>query len=426
MFNTIFKGTAIGILNKVIAALASFIILPLMLEKLGTDTYGIWVTIVSTIGVMSFLDLGIGYTILSFVAGTADKEEISKFIKTAYTIQFYFIGTIIILFITSFYFINWGLVFNVKNLSTDTLLAILITFVFFFISIITSSIFSIQIALQKSILANTWQLCGTIVYLASIFLVLTYAPNLKWVAFTTYALPVVVATFNTITFFNKEKLYYKNKAPINWTTFRLFLTKSGMFLVLQIASLICFQSDCLILAHFLNFNDVAKFSITAKLFSIPTLLLAVYLQILWPLYAKAFKNNEWNQIKKLFSKSLLYAIAISITFIILIFLFKSPLLYYWLNGKIQISTHLLVAFGTFLIVNVIDINIASMLNGLNKIKIQIYFAILMVISNLVLSIILVDHWGIAGVVWGSTFATLFFSVLPFLFFIRKLFSENIK
>lgn len=108
MFNKIFKGTAIGLINKMIAAMASFIILPFMLSRLGTDTYGIWVTIVSTIGVMGFLDLGIGLTIINFIAGNENKQEISKYIKTAYIIQFYFIGAIVILFLGLFFFLLIG------------------------------------------------------------------------------------------------------------------------------------------------------------------------------------------------------------------------------------------------------------------------------------------------------------------------------
>lgn len=426
MLKHIFKGTAIGLLNKAIAAIASFILLPLMLKKLGTDTYGIWVTIISTVGIMGFLDLGIGYTIMSFISGNDSKLAVSKYIKTAYIIQFYFIGTIIGLFLILFYFLNWGALFNIKNISLDVLVAILITFLFFFISIITNSIFSIQIAMQKSILANTWQLLGTILYLCTLLLILIYNPNIKWVALATFAIPVLVATINTLYFFYTEKLYYRFNVNVSMSSIKSFIAKSSMFLILQIAALICFQTDCLILAHFLSFDEVAKFSISAKLFSIPTLIFAVYLQVLWPAYSKASKNGDWLWIKKYFYKSLYYAVLFSIIFILFIFLFQQQLLKYWLDGKIQISNSLLIAFSFFIVINIIDINIASMLNGLNKIKIQVYFAILMVISNIVLSIVFVNYWGTPGVIWGTSIASLFFSVIPFLFYIRKLFNENIK
>ncbi|UKT63337.1 oligosaccharide flippase family protein [Pedobacter mucosus] len=426
MFNKIFKGTAIGLINKMIAAMASFIILPFMLSRLGTDTYGIWVTIVSTIGVMGFLDLGIGLTIINFIAGNENKQEISKYIKTAYIIQFYFIGAIVILFLGLFFFVDWGQIFNIKYISFDILMAILITFVFFFFSIITNSIFSIQIAMQKSITANTWQLFGTLLYLSTLTLVLLYTPNIKWVALASFGVPVVIATINTLLFLYKEQLYYKLNVVVNIEIIKLFIGKSSMFLILQISSLICFQMDCLILAHFLNFNNVAKFSITAKLFSIPTLLLGVYLQILWPAYSKAFKNDQWSWIKKYFYRSTGYALSLSLVFVLTIFLFKDFLLRYWLGGKLQISNSLLLAFSVFVIINIIDINIASMLNGLNKIKVQVYFAILMVVSNVLLSITFVNYWGVTGVIWGSCIASLFFSVIPFLFYIKKLFSENTR
>ncbi|HTN47764.1 MAG TPA: hypothetical protein VL098_15555, partial [Flavipsychrobacter sp.] len=103
MHKQILQSTTIGFINKFTAAVASFILLPLLLKKLGTETYGIWMTIISTVGILGFLDLGIGATLINFISTHTDRLVIARYIKTAYLIQFYFVGAVLLLFVGGFF-----------------------------------------------------------------------------------------------------------------------------------------------------------------------------------------------------------------------------------------------------------------------------------------------------------------------------------
>lgn len=271
--------------------------------------------------------------------------------------------------------------------------------------------------------SNSWQLASTIIYVSLLLLVLKVAPSLKWIAFVTFFVPITIALINTISFFKTEKLFYHQSINLNFADGKAFLGKSSMFLVLQIASLICFQTDSLVIAHFLTFDEVAVFSVAAKLFSIPTLLLWVYLQILWPAYADALLRNDWKWIRKSYYRSILFSVLACILFVGGVFIFKNLLETYWLKNNVEIPYSLLAAYSCFVLVNVVDANMSSMLNGLNEIKIQVYVSIFMVLINLSLSIILVQHWGVSGVVWGSFIASLLI-VLFFAFYLDKLINRK--
>lgn len=112
MNKQIFKSTSIGLVNKAIASIASFILLPLLLNILGTETYGIWMTILSTVGVFGFLDMGISYSLINFISANNDSTTIAKYIKTAYYIQGYFIGSIVVVFSLGF-FLSTGVRFSI-------------------------------------------------------------------------------------------------------------------------------------------------------------------------------------------------------------------------------------------------------------------------------------------------------------------------
>jgi O-antigen/teichoic acid export membrane protein len=119
MHKQILKSTSIGLINKLAAAIASFILLPIFLKKLGTETYGIWMTIISTVGILGFLDLGIGATLINFISTHTDRIIIARYIKTAYLIQFYFIGAVLLLFVGGF-FLSTGVMSSIFLMSHKT------------------------------------------------------------------------------------------------------------------------------------------------------------------------------------------------------------------------------------------------------------------------------------------------------------------
>jgi O-antigen/teichoic acid export membrane protein len=61
--NVVFS--AFGYALPLLAALAT---IPIMVSKLGTDLYGLYVICTSLIGFMTLVDLGIGQTVIKYVA----------------------------------------------------------------------------------------------------------------------------------------------------------------------------------------------------------------------------------------------------------------------------------------------------------------------------------------------------------------------
>lgn len=51
------SGTFWGVLAKLLATGAAFILLPILLENLGSQKYGIWVTIGAASSLLGFMDL---------------------------------------------------------------------------------------------------------------------------------------------------------------------------------------------------------------------------------------------------------------------------------------------------------------------------------------------------------------------------------
>lgn len=422
----LFSATAVGIVNKTIGALGGFFILPLMLKQLGTGTFGVWMAISSSVGLIGFLDLGIGNAVVMYLAFNFDNQyNISKFIKIVYRVQGGIVVSSLLVFAVIFRLINWDRILNIDRLSFDVLACIAITIICFIVTLLASTVYAIQRGLRNTLTANCWQLLSTVVYLFCLYGVLENKPTLLLISLVTFGIPLLMAAINTIVFFIRTDVFPKNSAiKIKYEDISTFSVTSGQIFFLQLAALICFETDCLILAHYSNYKAVTEFSIVAKIYAVPVAFFGVYLQALSPTYSAAFSKSQWVWIKKYFYRSLVLGTAGSLVFSIAVLFLNDILLKYWLKNEVHILPPLIITFGCWTILNCIDNNIATMLNGLNKLKVQMVLAVLMVITNVGLSIELVKHLGVTGVIWGTIISTLLFSILPLSIYVLILFRKN--
>lgn len=82
VFYNSLSGTALYVVNIA----AAFILSPILLRALGNSAYGLWELIMSVVGYMGLLDLGIGSAMVRYVAvadGSGDREDMAKIMATS-------------------------------------------------------------------------------------------------------------------------------------------------------------------------------------------------------------------------------------------------------------------------------------------------------------------------------------------------------
>ena len=65
---SIYKGSATGLLSRLVTLGVSAISLPLNVRYLGKEEYGIWITISGTVVMLNLLDLGIASTLTNVLS----------------------------------------------------------------------------------------------------------------------------------------------------------------------------------------------------------------------------------------------------------------------------------------------------------------------------------------------------------------------
>ncbi len=103
---------------KMFTAIINLITVPLTVNYLGAERYGLWMAISSVMALMSFADLGLGNGLLNAVSkahGRNNRDEA----KVAVSSTFYILAGIscllLIIFISIYPFISWKNIFNVTS-----------------------------------------------------------------------------------------------------------------------------------------------------------------------------------------------------------------------------------------------------------------------------------------------------------------------
>jgi O-antigen/teichoic acid export membrane protein len=394
----------------------SFFLIPYMILQLGDTRYGIWVTISSAMGLLSFMDMGIGNSLTNALARAGqDRSLIRGYITLALRFQLILSGILCAVFLGAVFLADWNAVIGTQAPEPGLTVTVLIAGIFFITGILTNSVYAIQRGLQRTDLANWWQLAGSLAYIFSLWAALRFSAELYWIAAAAFGVPFLVSLLNLSWFLLSGNLLSREIPVAVIAEKKNFFRISGWFVYLQVAAVIAFQTDALIIAHVLNFEDVSRYNVTARLFSVPLILMNIYLQNLWPVYAR----HEPGKAGPLFRRSVLLTVPGTVIFCAGTLIFNDFIFTTWLKNLLDVPWSLVLSMAVWTVLNIIDMNISTVLNSMNLLKIQAILAALMIASSIGLSTWLGNLIGVEGVVWGTSISTLIFSTIPMGVYVGK-------
>jgi len=410
---------------KIVALLASLITIPLTIKYLGVERFGLWMTISSAIAMVAFADLGIGNGLLNAVSnanGKNDNIAIKSYISSAIATLTIIALLVLIIFFTVFQFISWDEVFNVSSLTAaeEAGIATAIMLACFALSLPIGVVQRVQMGLQIGYVAYLWQILGSVLGLIATLVVISFQLGLPSLIIAAVGVPIVANLLNGIVFFLIKR---RDLAPSIQFVHRDAVSKvfhTGMlFLVLQIAGLVAFQSDALIISHYLGPAAVAEYFVVLKLFSIPGMILSFYLMALWPAYGDAYSRGETNWIRDTYKKSLHYSLILTIPMTGFLVVFGTLLIEMWVGSSVSPSIELILGMGLWALLTVWGGNYSTLLNGLHVIKFQVITSVLMAVFNVFISIWLVKKVGISGAIFGSVLSLILVSYIPTHIYIKR-------
>ncbi|MEE9406936.1 MAG: MATE family efflux transporter [Polaribacter sp.] len=413
----IFKNVSLGVLFKVLNMCIVFTTIPILLNYLEKEQYGIWVTIFSLVNIVFFVDAGIGNglkTRLTEALSLKDFKLAKTYISTAYiSISSISIIIFIIAVVLIFNF-NLQELFNTRVLSNIELQKILlITLILIVIGFVLNLYKSFYYASQQASKVELAMLIYQILILSTITVLLNFFPrNLMLIALVYGIANIVVGLIFTVLFFKKNKniipsIKFFSKSKVND-----LMGLSLAFFVIQLCMIVIFSTDNLIITKLLGPSEVTNYDVVFRLFQVVITFSVIMQDPFWALYTDAYQKKDFNWIRKTIIK-LNKLFMLFIFLVLILFFISKPIINLWIQRDLLISKSLLLFMSLFVLVRVYGAIYMMFLNAIGKVKLQMWLFIFGAIINIPISIYLVEEYnlGSSGVILGTVFSILGMSII---------------
>lgn len=400
------KNILLSILIKGISIAVSLVLVPLTIHYVNPTRYGIWLTLSSIIGWFGFFDIGFGNGLRNKFAeavAKGDYEQARIYVSTTYAILSIIIAGVLIIFLCINPLLNWSRILNSPSgMAGELSLLALIVFVFFCIQFILQLLNTVMTANQEPAKASLFNLFGSLVSLAVIFILTRSTQgNLVYLGAALSSAPVLVLIISNIWFFNRQ---YKRYAPsfkyVKFNHARDLMTLGIKFFILQIAAIIIYQTSNIIIAQLFGPTQVTPFNIAYKYFSIISMGFGIIMLPFWSAFTEAWYKRDIIWIKNVMKNLKLLWVVMSVITIIMLII--SNIIYrLWVGREIVVPISISIVMAVYVIINTWCGIFSNFLNGVGKIKLQLYSGILGALINVPLAIYLGKHIGISGVLLST-------------------------
>lgn len=404
---------------KGISIILSLLIVPLTIDYVNAEQYGIWLTISSIVGWASYFDLGLGHGLrnkYTIAKAEGNTKLISELVSTTYiliTIIFFFV---FVAFSIINYFTDWGSFLNINQISNTYLQKIMFTLLgFFCLNMILGVLKSLLLGDQRTSMTS---LLGVLDQIGSLLLIYiltrTTKSNLFYLVFVYSGAPCLVTfLFSIFLYIPKKSIFHDIRPKINNVRFSLsksLLSLGGKFFIIQLSLLLIFQCVNIIISKNCGQIAVTQYNISYKYFLILYMVYVIVFTPYWSAFSDAYTRKDFIWMKNAFSK-LTHLILLAIPILGLMLLIAPIFFKIWVGNKVTIPFQLNIMVALYTFSQIISGMHTYIINGISKVTLQsilyILFSLLAIPSMNYLS----SYFGIYGII----------SVLTFIYFTQAIF-----
>ena len=407
MLKKIISNTSSNYALKFIQVLLNVISVPVLINKMGSEGFGILLFANVLVGYFGILDLGISQGLTKFVAeysAKRDSETVKSVINTS--LSFYFLIGLIVFSCVLLFVRNDGItLFNISKSNHDAanivfLLAGVLA-LFAWPKLAMEGAFR---GIQEFPILNFTIGIGRII---SVALAIT-------LAYLKAPLEYIFLAFNAdkMALFFWQYYLLKRRIPfwgfetksVSTQTFRRIFSFSGWIMLGQIAVILEYQFDQLILAGMVSVAAIATYTVVFFLFSVIQQVSGLAASAVMPAVAETKAHGDHRTVDDFLLYGAKYHNALFVPIVITCYYLAEPFIRLWVGSDYLQFVWLVQASVLFQLLWQSNAFLGQVYTGIGKSKKTGLVAILSGIINVSLSIVLVSYYGLPGVILGTLIA----------------------
>lgn len=403
----VYKNVAGSVVLKGISMVVSLLLVPLTIEYVSPDKYGIWLTLSSIVSWLGFFDIGLSNGTKNKVTEALAKND-SKTAREYVSTSYIAIGIIFLLVFVLFCLTNqcldWSRIMSVNtSLKVELSEVTLIVVGLFCVSMTLNVINSVISAIQKPALSSLITTAGQVFALIAIAFFVYQATehrkgSLKTLALCLSGIPCLVTLLFSIFLYGGK---YRSLSPslkcYNGKYVSDVLNLGWKFFVIQISLILVFQISNLVIIRETDSMAVTQYNIAYKYFMISHMLYNIVLTPFWAAFTDAYIKQDYSWMESTYSKLskcwLLFSVLVSFMLLVSPIAFKL-----WIGNQVEIPIMLSVFMAVFVILNSRAGLYMTLINGTGKVFFQMLTYLAISVVSVPIMIFGAKLFGLIGVV----------------------------
>lgn len=409
------KNVIESIAIKGFSILIQLLLVPLTLNYLSPELYGIWLTLSSILLWLNFFDVGFTLGLKNKLAESialGDYKRGKALVSTTYFIMIVIFVPLCLVLEFVLPYINWSSFLNVDQMYNEQLIDVMqVLIVCFCLQMIFNVISSILAAYQKVALSSVFPVVGNFLALIAIYLLTEFSqPSLLNLALAVSYLPVIVYFVSSVIFFRgKLKSVSPSFREIDTSLIKEIFDLGVRFFIIQIQLIVLYQSTNILISNISSPLDVVSYSISYKYLSIALMFFNILLGPLWPAFTDAYVKKDFTWMHNVYRQMIrLYKLLVVVIASMVVF---SPISYYlWLTDKMNIPIIMTVSVAIYITILSWNSLQTVLINGTGHVTLQTYVTLIGLFLHIPLSFLFGMYFSALGVILSIIVINIFYSI----------------
>ena len=389
-----------------VSIICSFLIVPLTINYVSSYEYGIWLTISSLVAWISFFDVGIGNGLRNkFIEAVENNQPVRarRLVSTAYAIISIIVLAVWAVAMTASCFIDWNSILNVSDVpGRELLYTVLIALTNFCVLFILGLNRTLLNALQKPALASAFDTATQALLCVVLLLITRFTQgNIVYLAMAMGGTSIfVLITSNIWTFSTVLRDYRPSPEYVKFSYARDIMSLGIMFFFLSVLSIAFYQTNNLIISHYLGPEEVTVYNIAYRYINVLPMVFTIILTPFWSAFTEARVNNDYTWMKSARKRLMQTLMLLGLAGLAMVII--SPMVYkVWIKDMVTVPLMVTLLAYLFQMFNMWGSLWTQLLSGLGKLRLQVICSTVCCVSYVPLGCYFCDRYGLYGLMTVS-------------------------
>lgn len=403
-------------LGKAINFLALLVSVPLSLDYLGKDGFGLWVVASSSIAFFTILEGGIGNGLILSVSnavGKKDVQEVRRQFSSAFLTLVLLGAALLCPALIAGPGFDWSRVINVPSSigPHEIGLVMLVLWLSFTANFPVSFLRHFRLGLQEGGAAAAWEMAASLSGFAGIIAAIVFDAGLVGLCAGAAGAPTFVRIIHFCCFLWRRPEFRPSLALVSKESILKLVRIGAPMWLISITFTVSMQLNIWLLGVMSELSEAAALSITQRYYMIAFVPVTIVFGTLLPALSEAASSGDSAWFKRRFLQISLCAVVGGGSVLAVMALNSHALMDLWLGGNMKPSGGLIAVMGVYYMLMLVQGACSTLLLALGKMKIQIITSVLSSVSSISLAVMLIPGYGAIGAALSSLAA---FFVLLFI------------